>query len=323
MRTHLITVVGLSLLAALPAPGPSRGDTSSLKPLTEMGNTNYKGFPGGLYPDGKNVRPAGHEAAGLQLAQLVQPRSAEGQPSPDGKIVLLAVGMSNTTQEFSAFKQLADADPAKNPKLVIVDGAQGGMSAARIQNAEDNGSGTQYWTTVEQRLRAAGVTPAQVQVVWIKQADIRPTEAFPRHAQVLQAELAQIVQLLHRRYPNLKLAYLSSRTYAGYAKTPLNPEPYAYESGFAVRWLIEQQLKGDPGLNYHADKGPVRAPWLSWGAYLWANGTEQRADGLAYGESDFAQDGTHPSPSGRRKVAEQLLRFFKTDSTAKGWFAGK
>jgi hypothetical protein len=44
---------------------------------------------------------------------------------------------------------------------------------------------------------------------------------------------------------------------------------------------------------------------------------------LFYEEGDFAQDGTHPSPSGRRKVAEQLLRFFKTDPTAKPLFTGR
>jgi hypothetical protein len=46
---------------------------------------------------------------------------------------------------------------------------------------------------------------------------------------------------------------------------------------------------------------------------------------LWYEEADFAKDGTHPSPAGQKKVAGQLLTFFKTDSTAKPWFvrAGK
>ena len=39
-------------------------------------------------------------------------------------------------------------------------------------------------------------------------------------------------------------ATLSSRIYAGYAVTPLNPEPYAYESAFSVRGLIQQQMAG-------------------------------------------------------------------------------
>jgi hypothetical protein len=33
-------------------------------------------------------------------------------------------------------------------------------------------------------------------------------------------------------------------------------------------------------------------------------------------------DGTHPSMTGRDKVAGLLLKFFKTDPLAKGWFLG-
>jgi len=103
----------------------------------------------------------------------------------------------------------------------------------------------------------------------------------------------------------------------------LNPEPWAYESGFAVKWLIEQQIMGDKSLNYNADKGAVKAPWLSWGPYLWANGTTKRADGLFYAREDLGNDGTHPTASGNDKVAKLLLEFFKTDSTTKPWFVGQ
>src|SRR5262249_61929065 len=103
-------------------------------------------------------------------------------------------------------------------------------------------------------------------------------------------------------------------------RTRLNPEPYAYESGFSVKWLIEKQLAGDRELNHDPDRGKVRAPWLSWGPYLWANGTTKRADGFWYDQSDFAGDGTHPSAAGQRKVAGELLKFFKSDTTARPWF---
>jgi hypothetical protein len=231
--------------------------------------------------------------------------------------------MSNTTQEFSAFKRLANADPEKNPRLVLVDGAQGGMTAFRIKDPEGTNGGKQYWRVVDERLEAAGASRAQVQAAWIKQADAGPNQGFPAYAQKLQAELKEIVQLLHTRFPDMKLVYLSSRTYAGYARTPLNPEPYAFESGLSVKWLIEEQLKGEAKLNFDPAKGPVRAPWLSWGPYLWANGSSRRLDGFAYEESDFGGDGTHPSPAGQRKVAELLLKFFKTDSTARPWFAAR
>ena len=87
-------------------------------------------------------------------------------------------------------------------------------------------------------------------------------------------ELTNIVQILPPRFPNLKLAYFSSRTYGGWAirpggGEPGNSEPFSYESGFAVKWLIQQQLQGDPALNFDPLKGAVKAPWLSWAAKPW------------------------------------------------------
>jgi Cu/Ag efflux protein CusF len=295
-------------------------DTSGFQSLIDLGSSEYHGFKGGLYPDGKNERPPAHESAGVAFGKSIRPRDREGNAADDGKIVLLSVGMSNATQEFSAFKQIADADRDKNPKLVIVDGAQGGMTAAVIRNPDDGARGAQYWTTVDQRLDAARVSRQQVQVAWIKEADAGPTQGFPKYAETLQSELGDIVRLLHERFPNLQLAYLSCRTYGGYATTPLNPEPYAYESGFAVKWLIEQQIQGVAPLNFASSRGDVRAPWLSWGPYLWANGTRPNPNGLKYEESDFGEDGTHPSQSGRRKVAQLLLEFFKSDATTRPWF---
>jgi hypothetical protein len=194
------------------------------------------------------------------------------------------------------------------------------MTAFRIKDPGDNASGTKYWTIVDERLKAARATREQVQVAWIKQADAGPTSGFPKYAETLRDELRQVVQQMHRRFPNLKLVYLSSRTYGGYATMPLNPEPYAYASGFSVKWLIEVQLKGEKALNFDPKKGEVKAAWLSWGPYLWANGKTKNQDGLFYEPDDFGKDGTHPTPSGRAKVANQLLDFFKADATAKRWF---
>lgn len=49
---------------------------------------------------------------------------------------------------------------------------------------------------------------------------------------------------------------------------------------------------------------------MGWGPYLWTDGTRGRSDGLAWTCDDTAQDGTHPSISGQRKVAAMLQRFF-------------
>ena len=233
----------------------------------------------------------------------------------------MSVGMSNTSQSSSGFRRaLRDASDL-NPRVLFVDGAQGGMTAAAIQDPEDTRTGTRYWTTVDERLRTEGVTRDQVQVIWFKQADAGPSSGFPAYARTFEGELAKIVQILPKRFPNVKLCYLSSRTYGGYATTGLNPEPYAFESGFSVKWLIERQIQGDRELNFDKSKGEVRAPWLSWGAYLWTNGNQPRSDGVRFESTDFTEnDGTHQSPAGQTKVGNLLLDFFKADSTTKPWF---
>jgi hypothetical protein len=303
----------------VPMPGPPRNSTG-LVPLDELTGT-YKGEDGGLYGGGRNQPPSKHQtAAEVELARVV-PRDSEGQPSHRGRIVLLSIGMSNTTQEFSRFKQIADPDLEKSGAVQIVDGAQGGKDAAAWS---DERAGAAVWNIVADRLRQAGVTPQQVQVVWMKHARIGPARfgEFPKHIDELKAHIRGSLQIVKRRFPNLRIVYLSSRIYAGYATTPLNPEPYAYEGAFAVRSLILDQAHGDGELNYDAAKDNVKAPLLLWGPYLWADGVNPRkSDGLLWNREDLAVDGTHPSVgSGRDKVARLLLRFFKTDRNATNWF---
>jgi hypothetical protein len=310
----------LVLLFALAAPAAAQncGNTSvGSTPLNDLSGGSYQGFPGGLYPNG-NTRPFQHETGGLaQMAEVV-PRGATGGADPNGVIGLLSIGMSNTTQEFSRFMQLANADPQKNPKVVLVDGAVGGQAAEDIASPF-----APYWQIVQQRIAAAGLTNEQVQVVWLKEANRGPTDPFPQHAQGLESQLAIIVGLIRTLFPNARLCYLSSRIYGGYATSTLNPEPYAYESAFSVRWLIERQIGGDFDLRYESGGHfPPAAPWLSWGPHTWADGLTPRSDGLIWECADFAADGTHPSASGRTKVAQMLLDFFKTDSTTAPWFLG-
>jgi hypothetical protein len=294
---------------------PAR-ESTGLVPLPDLGTGQYRGETGGLYPGGKNNVPGPHLAVGLALAKSVAPLDADGRRSATGRIVFLTIGMSNTTQETQAFLKLAAADSGVNPQVVLVDGAQGGQTARITADPAAN-----YWKVAEERLAAAGVTAKQVQVAWIKQANAGPTAAFPVEARKLQADLVSTLHNLHDRYPNLKIAYLSSRIYGGYAATPLNPEPHAYEGGFAVKWTIAAQIAGDDALNYDPANGAVRAPWIAWGPYLWADGVKGRQqDGLVWTREDVGPDGTHPSNSGREKVGKLLLEFLKDDATARVWF---
>ena len=151
---------------------------------------------------------------------------------------------------------------------------------------------------------------------------------FPlEYAKNLKTWLASIIRTLKSEYPNVGIAYLSSRTYGGYNAAGLrlvNPEPFAYESAFSVRWLIQDQINGDANLNHNPKKGKVVAPILLWGPELRADGiTPRKADSLVWERKDFSNDGVHPTMKGREKAAEQLLRFFKEDAEARIWFVKK
>ena len=321
-----------------PTPNPGGGTQPPvMTPLGDMGQSNYLGFSGGLYPNGSNSMPAQHANVGLTRANSIVPLDTNGNPSAAGKIVMLSIGMSNTTQEFCSqssdppcnswtFMGQASADPAVNKTtLVLVNGARGGQTSSTW----DAPGEANYDRIRDTRLVPAGLSEQQVQIAWVKVANAGPTMSLPAaqaDANQLVTQMADIVRALKVRYPNLKQVFLSSRIYAGYATTTLNPEPYAYESGFAVKWLIQAQMDQmqNGGTVVDARAGDLNyntvAPWLAWGPYLWANGANLRSDGLNWLPADVEADGTHPSQSGEQKVGNQLMAFFKQSQHTRCWF---
>jgi hypothetical protein len=293
--------------------------STPLVPLTDLGTGTYQGYEGGLYTSGSNVRPAAHDVAGVDLAQSIQPLDANGNPDPNGRYVLVSIGMSVAHTNFLGFETDANLDPAKNSHLVIVNGATPGSS---VKQWADPTSG--LWTTMSNyTFPYAGVTFNQVVAAWVLDVETAPKGTFPSDMTQYQTDLTSLVQNLHTFFPNIKLAYLNSIYYMGYSNgiDIANPEPYAYEGGFAVKWVIQDQLDGNTDLNWNPNLGPVTAPWLSWGAYDWANGMLPRSDGLTWSCQERKSDGIHPSqPAGQEKEANLLLNFFKTDDTTAPWF---
>jgi hypothetical protein len=293
--------------------------------LTDLGSGSYLGQQGGLYPGGSNAVPATHLAVGMGRASQVQPRNSAGALDPAGKIVLLGVGVSNTSIDFGAFQEVAGTDPRVAPDVVLVDGGVGGHPIDTWLDPAD-----EPWAVVESRLQAAEATDAQVQVAWVMLPDRNLTPlAFPAEQESYRSKLETVLRNLKARFPNLVLAYLSSHSYTGYGVEHPNIEPVGYQHGFGVKWTIQDQIAGVGNLNSNPNAGPVVAPWLAWGPYPWANGLgpdEQaggqpgRADGLEWVCGDFADDGIHPSASGRAKVAAMLLQHFTSDPTACSWF---
>ena len=300
---------------------PSMTRYGDLVPINDLGENVYQGKQGGLYPKGSNSRPKAHNEAGLALANSVKPLDKSGKvDEQNGKIVLMSVGFSNTTQGYQLFQRQANQLPNKNPQLYIFDGAISSQDVLSHNNTE-----SEYWKRVMQRLSVAGLTPEQVQVVWFKTTSARLTPAnkvFPSAIPELEEMWIKGIHAIKTLFPNVKIIYCSSRTYGGYAIQG-NNEPFCWISGWVVKQMIEDQINGRADLRYAGDN--AAAAWLSWGPYLWANGeVPRKSDGLIWKHEDMEFDGVHPSSTtGRPKVAKMLLDFFTTDETTVPWFLKK
>ncbi len=342
VRVAAAIAIATAMITACGGDDPTDpGSDTGKVPISDMTATqSYLGYAGGLYPGGNTI-PAVHLAAGIARARAIQPLDANGNPSSAGKYVLVSIGMSNTTQEWCShssgppcaawtFMGRAVADPSVNRhSLVIVNGAVDGQDApAWTSPASPN-----YDRIKTARLAPLGLSENQVEAVWVKLADGKPTTSLPADsadAYIFLSNLGQVLRALRIRYPNLQIVFLSSRTYGGYttpggASTDLNLEPYAYEEGFSVKWAVESQIDEMRGLPANSRAGSLNyakktAPLILWGPYLWADGTTPRSDGLVWNRADFEEDGMHPSQNGESKVAGMLLQFFKNSPYTKCWF---
>ena len=327
----------------------------SATPLTDFApGEKYLGvFYGHLYANSNNL-PAGsqHDLDGRSFAAKVKPLDASGGFDPaDGKIVVVGLGMSNWTLELcvavqvsqltippctaGSFFKSARANPAvNNSSIVFIDCAAWSQVAP---NWVDDSHG--LYSRCSSILGANHVTQKQVQVILWKDVNtidpivsLSPTTKCSSVAVISAAtpdackyehNVAKVARFVKAEYPNVQLMFLHSRIYTGYATNLLNPEPYAYENGFATKWLIQAQIdqiqSGHVNTNTR-DLSYTAAPWLAWGPYFWADGPNPRSDGLTWTQDDFSvADGTHPSQLGVEKVSRMMLHFY-LNSRYSAWF---
>jgi hypothetical protein len=273
-------------------------------PIDDLGRGLYEGVQGGLYPQGQNMAPGRHWFAGLQAAGSVAPLDAEGHLAPEsGRIGLLTLGTGNARRISEQLRLLVAQDAEMDPAVTVVNGATG-TSVSLMANAGDAS-----WDLLPQQLAFAGVTAAQVQVLWLDLGWAPAAQAFPQNARTLQDELAAIAEIAAETLPNLRLMYLSSGSNAGFGGGRGTLD--SYEAGFAVKWLIEDQIAGH---------GPEGAPWLAWGPYLWSSARAPGSDGRLALREDFASDGALLSLQGARAAAGRLQQFLHTEASAATWF---
>jgi hypothetical protein len=185
---------------------------------------------------------------------------------------------------------------------------------------------------------------------------------FPNSARHMQAKVKTATLFAKAHFPNLKILYISTKGYTylplrGIMNRFINQsrnlihkniairphdvkeaikmvmrndipggpiEPWNHDLGWSVKWLIEDQINGDPSLNYDPARGAVHAPWISWGPYFWTygDGTPRAYDGFSWNCGDVYDDGLHLSHSGMYKEVSLLLAQMRSDPTATPWFLG-
>lgn len=241
----------------------------------------------GLYAGGNDM-PASHRSA----APLLEPI--------DGVVGLAAIGMSNGLQEWDAFTALVENRGNRAGAIALANGA------VRFRTMSDwieprNGT----WERAIEGIAASGMGPQHIQVVWMKMGSklhelgLTPTQ---QRVDMERRWLGMILAEAVEHLPNLRRVYISSRIYAGYARSTNHLEPATgFDNGLAVRAVVADAVAG---------RTPV---WAAWGPYLWADGSRPREDGFVWLREDFEDDGVHPSEEGARKVGSLLLDFFSTE----------
>jgi hypothetical protein len=170
------------------------------------------------------------------------------------------------------------------------------------------------WDKAAQALARPGYSPKQVQVLFLHTTyhgagnrGNAPARAFPETMQKMQGDLAAVLGHVVKEYPNVKVAYLTAdglRRFTGF-------EPHVWQEGFAFKWLIEAQIRGEDALAFE-DQGEKRrrVPWVQWGPYIW-DPTWDRS---------YFTDGVHPSPKARGIFVEKYWGMLSKDPVARGWF---
>ena len=246
---------------------------------------------------------------------------ARDEPAPepvDGRIGVVCIGMSNSSQECEAWIQLLAAGSAGtvNPAVHVANCAVGGHALERwIDPAYD---GALWGRCLAEVLPQAGLHPDQVRVLYHKAANqfttipgmgVRPPYPHPDSDFFrFRENLGTFAERVPEWFPAVVATYTSSRSYGGYAGNPARGEPLSYESGHALNaWLAQNPT--------------VAGVRHLWGPYLWAPdcGTGiTNGSGHCYVRTDYVQDGVHPSPAGRARIAEMIHARFLEEA----WYRG-
>lgn len=294
----------MRLLLLLMATQDPAFDPATLRPFTD--GALYEGHETGLYPGAANQVPDAHRRAGERLAAGLRPLDVDGKPADQGRILALVLGHSNCNMYFGALgTRLAANASLLHPRFELLNAAVGGQQLPEIVRLQGP-----VWDKAHKLTSREGYSPAQVQVLFLhttyhgwKNKTNAPAGPFPQGMQAMQADLDTVLAHVVKTYPNVRLAYLTAdgfRHFTGF-------EPQVWREAFAVKWMIESQIRGAKGTDYDGDAR--RLPWLQWGPYLWDN-TWPRG---------YFTDGVHPARKALDIFVDKYWNFLREDPVSRAW----
>ena len=280
-------------------------EPATLKPFTD-GTSYLDRYETGLYPGGKSSIPEAHRNAGERLAASLRPLDVDGKPSDTGRILALVLGHSNCNMYFGALGAKLNQNAALlHPRFELLNAAIGGQQLPQIVRLEGP-----VWDKARKLTTRDGYAPAQVQVLFLhttyhgwKNVTNAPVEPFPKTMESMQSDLDTVLAHVVKTYPNVKLAYLTADGFRHFT----NFEPQVWREAFAIKWLIESQIRKAKGTEYEGEAR--RLPWLQWGPYIWDNQWSR----------DFFTDGVHPARKALDIFVEKYWSFLKADPVSKLW----
>ncbi|MBC8046167.1 MAG: hypothetical protein H7Y00_05180 [Fimbriimonadaceae bacterium] len=283
-------------------------------PIADLGKDTFQNFTGGKYPNGSNAIPLVHYNKGIELSKQIQPLNIHGDidTSNGGKIGFLVLGFSTAAMTGRYFRNMNEILGINN-KVEVIIGAQGGQDINAMTSEKST-----YWRNTDSIIQSNKLSAKQIQVVWISTGDILNYKLpFPDQSTSQIEKYRFMLMNIKIFYPNIKMVFISDRTYAGYIGNENGPqklkEPTAYYTSWTVKWLIEKQIKNEPGFTYS------EIPFMDWGPMLWTDGEKGNTNGYTWNCDDAGKGGIHPSSKGRAKEAMLLYLFFTQHPYTKNW----
>lgn len=187
---------------------------------------------------------------------------------------------------------------------------------------------TDYWDYLQEKIDARGDTWDNIQIVWMQTHTELPIDDSILYIKTTVNQYITLLQRIQDSMANVKQVFLTGFHYTGYTHPSHElyealAEPKAYWGNLAIKVLIERQIAGDPALAF---EGPdKKVPWISWGPYWWADGTNPRAiDGLTWSCEEYRDDDTgggfHLEESGKGKEAMMFIDFLESNLVTGKWY---